>query len=213
MPDCLRPQFWARIFTFAGAATLSACSSILETEAPPQYRYFLAPPPEAFAESSAPSNSGPGRQPSLHVNVATVGIGLNTDRIIARTEDRLSPTRRMRWIEDADTLLEKSIVEWLQTSKAFAFVTDQRGGPGTTHALTIDLRSLYVHIENEKPVRVEFAIAARIRDRLARHGDQAWLLQAQRRVSDSSEATIIAAFHEVTRDVLMQLRTRLEKAL
>ncbi|GAA3953729.1 hypothetical protein [Allohahella marinimesophila] len=137
---------------------LNACTNLLNAEPPVVRRYTLLATPavEAGTPTNALTNS------SIMVHVGSVGLSLNTDRVLARDELTIAPISDLRWVEAAPDMLEKSLTDFLQQSGQFRYVTHHRGGPKTDRILTVDLRDLYVISEDGQAKAVQFGLAARL---------------------------------------------------
>jgi ABC-type uncharacterized transport system auxiliary subunit len=201
-----------RIFTLATLATLAVCagcSSLLTAEAPPSYHYLLARPPSPAA---AEIRQNPDK-PSLYVQIGSVGIGLASDRVMARDQQRLAPIKQLRWAEPSADLLEKTLVRQLELSGHFSYVTSQRGGPPTDLTLVIDLRSLYVHLNNQIPESADVALSARLVNRLQKKPLGIAVLAENEAIAGSDPASIIMAFQRASARVLSNLDNTLAQAL
>ncbi len=196
---------------------LSACTNLLNAEPPVIRRYTLLATPTAEASQAGGSMA----DTSIMVHVGSVGLSLNTDRILARDELTIAPISDLRWVEAAPAMLEKSLTDFLQQSGQFRYVTHHRGGPKTDRILTVDLRDLYVISENKQAKAVKLGLAARLspasveRKARAAPGDEMSVVLFERVDIDRSggksiDEAIAQAFSTAAQRVFSKLLTAMQ---
>lgn len=193
----------------AGLLLMAGCSSLLTGEAPPDSRYQLVP----VSATPPPTASAQGFRPSLFVQLGTVGLGLTGDRIVARDPQRVTPIKGLRWVEPTNDLIEKTLTRHLEQSGLFSYVTGQKGGPPTDLVLVVDLRALYVNLENQAPESVDVALSLRLIDRLQKQPLGIAVLSEHEPLKGTDATAIIRGFQTAASRLLSQVTAELRQDL
>ncbi|MBK8970114.1 MAG: membrane integrity-associated transporter subunit PqiC [Hahellaceae bacterium] len=193
----------------AGLLLFSGCSSLLTGEAPPDYRYQLVP----ASNPTSPPAETKGFRPSLFVQLGTVGIGLSGDRIVARDPLRVTPIKGLRWVEPTTDLVEKTLTRHLEQSGLFSYVTGQKGGPPTDLVLVVDLRSLYVNLDEQIPASVDVAISLRLIDRLQKQPLGIAILSEHEPLKGTDSGAIIQGFQAAASRLMTRVTRELQQDL
>jgi cholesterol transport system auxiliary component len=197
----LRNRLLAAVLLVAAAPALSACGplGVLRTAAEPLEAFTLQP--AAFR----PGTAATGRH--LIVEMPATSGAIDTDRILVKP----SPVQAQylpgaRWIDSAPELVQTLIVETLQKTGAFRFVTRTTTGPFPDYTLLSELLDFQVEAtgDPELPlvVRVTLSLA------LVREDDRAIIssrqVTASRPVASAETIDIIAAFDAATDQTLAE---------
>jgi cholesterol transport system auxiliary component len=181
---------------------LSGCAAIgaLRTAASPLETYTLT-------AASAPA---PGGATGRHIIVETPAASgaIDTDRILVKPSPlQVQYLAGARWIDPAPELLQALMVESLQNTGAFRFVTRTTAGPFPDYTLLSEI----IDFQAEATTDPEFPLLARVTMSVAVVRDEDNAIIASRRFSAVRPAAaadapfVVGAFNEAADDVLNQM--------
>lgn len=141
---------------FVTICMLSACS-LPFTEKMPKEQLFRLTLPENDGPSPAVPQYG-----SLRISVVNVGLGLQTDQIMAWDNFELLPIIGVRWAEISSDLIEKTFTYYLSQQGLFSYVTSDPLGRTADMALELDLQEFYLIVKNGTPSHVRVTLFAQL---------------------------------------------------
>ena len=141
---------------FIAIFMLTACSLPFTEKMPKEQLFRLTLP-----ENNGPKPATP-RYGSLRISVVNVGLGLQTDQIMAWDNFELLPIIGVRWAEISSDLIEKTLTYYLSQQGLFAYVTSDPLGRTADMALELDLQEFYLIVKNGNPSHVRVTLFAQL---------------------------------------------------
>jgi cholesterol transport system auxiliary component len=197
----VRNRLVATLLALALLPVLGACGPLgaLRTAAAPLEAYTLQP--AAFRETA----SATGRHVLVELPAASAAI--STDRILVRpTPLQVQYLTGARWIDAAPDLVQALLVETLQNTDAFRFVTRTTAGPFPEYTLLSEL----IDFQAEGTGDPEIPLVTRVTLSLAlvRESDgqivSSRRFSAVRPVAGLEEFQVVSAFNATTDAVLRE---------
>ena len=124
-------------FTTIAMLTVSGCSSMLTSDAPPDTTYWLEPAPIPALEGVYDD------KPSIRVTV-NAAPGLDVDRLLVRGPGAtLNAYAGARWADNIPEVVETLVRTALEDSGRFGLVAAARSGTRTAWELNLEVRAFY----------------------------------------------------------------------
>ncbi len=180
------------VFTIIATLTVSGCSSMLTSDAPPDTTYWLEPAPIPALEGAN------GGKPSIRVMVSAAP-GLDVDRILVRGPGTtLNAYAGARWADNIPDVVETLVRAALEDSGRFGLVAAARSGTRAAWELDLEVRAFYAVAAGALPT-----VELRLRGYLVCPGRvQPVRVDASREARANTLTAITAAFQSVVNEGL-----------
>jgi cholesterol transport system auxiliary component len=183
---------------------LTACATLLRSNAPAAQVYLLRATPAAV-ETSAPQPA----TASLQVARPQAAPGLYSDHIVTvAPEHRMSYYAGSQWAAPLPVLVETLVVERLRGTGAWAAVNDSESAFVSEYYLQIDIRRFEAEYTAAVSPTVRVNLDCAIGRRASRELLATFSVEAASQASANRVSTVVAAFAEATNAALDQLAER-----
>ena len=187
------------VLTAIATLTVSGCTSMLTSDAPPDTTYWLEPAPISAAVGTN------GDKPSIRVRV-NAAPGLDVDRLLVRGPGAtLNAYAGARWADNIPDVIETLVRAALEDSGRFGLVATARSGARAAWELDLEVRAFYAVAAGALP-----AVELRLRGYLLCPGQvQPVRVAAHHKARANTLTEISTAFQRVVDEGLAELIDRL----
>jgi cholesterol transport system auxiliary component len=183
---------------------LSACASILRSNAPASQVYLLRATPAPLEKSVATPAAS-----SLQVALPQAAPGLYSDRIvIVEPAHRMSYYARSQWAAPVPVLLQTLIVERLRTTGAWVAVNDSESAFASEYYLQIAIRRFEAEYAADPSPTVRVNLDCAIGRRASRELLATFSVEGAAQATANRVSAVVAAFEQATNASLDELVER-----
>jgi cholesterol transport system auxiliary component len=198
---------------------LSACGSLLQSNAKPEQTYYLRPPTAAGAATATSTTGGeaaaapmPGM--SLRVGHPVAGPGLETAHImLVQGNHRMNFYTGSRWAAAGPELMESLAVETLRASGAWSLVQDSSSPFPTDYMLGITIERFEADYTAGGPAPVVYVVLhCTLGRREGREVIATFSASGEAPAAENRLSMVVAAFETATGTALTALSQQTSRA-